>query len=125
LYFTAAELRRLAAEGPEARLFRGSAGRSWANLVVKDRDPRPVAELHERETDVYAVLEGEAILRTGGTIADASSPTPGQWRGSSLDGAVERTLAAGDVAVIPAGTPHLVDARVSRIVYLVVKETDA
>jgi mannose-6-phosphate isomerase-like protein (cupin superfamily) len=118
--YTAGELYRHVREGGDPALFAGDDGRSRASLVVKDH-ATPVAEAHDAETDVYLVLEGEAALVLGGRIADEAVTEPGQRRGTSIEGGRAWRIAAGDVAFIPAGVPHLVDARDTRLVYLVVK----
>jgi mannose-6-phosphate isomerase-like protein (cupin superfamily) len=82
----------------------------------------PVAEVHDHEADIYMVLEGSADLFLGGEVLEEKTISPGQHRGSGLEGATRHALQPGDLAYIPEGTPHLVDARESRIVYLVVKE---
>lgn len=118
--FTGGRLRELAAARQENKLFRSLTERFWLNLVTKDH-AAPVAEMHEHEADLYLVVEGEGRLYLGGTLVDPTSPEPGQQRGSGLAGAACHTVHAGDVVIIPEGAPHMVDARESRLVYLVVK----
>jgi mannose-6-phosphate isomerase-like protein (cupin superfamily) len=119
--FTAEALRALAAQSPDAGLFRASSGRYWTNLVTKDHAPDAKSELHDTEADVYVVLAGEADLHLGGTLIDATSPRPGQHRGTGLVGAECRRVRVGDVVVIPEGVAHMMDARADHITYLVVK----
>jgi mannose-6-phosphate isomerase-like protein (cupin superfamily) len=75
-----------------------------AMLSVRSRDGE--AEVHERFADVFYVLEGRATLATGGTVAGAASIGPGEIRGSAVEGGRRQELRAGDVAHVPAGTPH-------------------
>lgn len=63
-------------------------------------------EVHEYETDVVYVLEGEATLVTGGRLLDGKVTAPGEIRGSQLEGGSVRQLAPGDVVVVPRGVPH-------------------
>jgi len=121
---SAEELRALAAPNTDAPLFRAHPGRGWGNVVHKDHAVPTVAEVHEWEMDVYLVLEGTATLTLGGTLLDATSPGAGQWRGTGITGGVDHSLAPGDCILIPAGTPHMVDAQHSRLVYLVVKQDE-
>lgn len=120
-YLSAAQLREVAAQGVDTRVFHAASGRCWVNVVTKDHPDTLLAEMHEHEVDIYLVLEGEATLLLGGTLVHPSTPSPGQHRGDGLDGAREQPIRAGDLVAIPEGTPHLVDARGHRLVYLVVK----
>lgn len=119
--FTMSDLQTLAAAHPDAALFRAPDARYWMNVVTKDH-ATPVAEVHDAEADIYIIQEGDADLYLGGELdALTSSPAPGQHRGANLIGASCRRVTAGDVIVIPPGTPHMVDAHQTRLVYLVIK----
>lgn len=120
--YTAGQLQDFAAAGGETKLFRDAGDRYWLNQVTKDHDVVLVAEVHDAEADIYVVVDGEADLHLGGTLVNPISPLDGQHRGSGLTGATCHHIAAGDLIVIPAGVPHLVDARQSHLVYLVIKE---
>jgi mannose-6-phosphate isomerase-like protein (cupin superfamily) len=64
------------------------------------------AEIHENMTDIFIVQSGEASLTVGGKLVDAKRTAPGEIRGTSIEGGVTKTLGAGDIVNIPAGTPH-------------------
>jgi len=120
--FTANELCKLAADHEFSKLFRSDSERFWMNLVTKDHPPDLVSEMHDTEADIYVVVEGEADLYLGGALVEPSSPQIGQHVGANLEGAACHHVKHGDVIIIPAGIPHMVDARHSRFVYLVIKE---
>ena len=120
-FFSTAQLHELAANGINATLFRAASARYWVNIVTKDHPDTLLAEMHEHEADIYLVLEGEGNLSLGGTLVQPTTPSPGQYLGVGLEGASVQPLRAGDLVVIPEGTPHMVDARAHRLVYLVVK----
>jgi len=122
--YTAGQLRDIARPNDEANLFRAADGRYWLNTVHKDHPQTLTAEVHEHEADVYLAVAGEADLYLGGSVRNQTTPQPGQHRGSGLDGADCHHLLPGDLIIIPAGTPHLLDARDSRFVYVVVKITE-
>jgi len=63
-------------------------------------------EVHERWADLFCVLAGSATLVTGGVMDGAKTVGPGETRGKSIEGGVKQRLRAGDVAHVPAGTPH-------------------
>jgi mannose-6-phosphate isomerase-like protein (cupin superfamily) len=78
-------------------------------------------EVHDRETDVMYVVEGEATIVTGGTMIGGKRSGPGQWRGSEIQGGKAQRLSKGDVIVIPAGVPHWFKEVPQSISYYVVK----
>lgn len=78
-------------------------------------------ELHEKETDVLYVVDGEATFVTGGAIVDSKVSKPGQLVGSDIRGGQTHHLSKGDVIVIPAGTPHWFKEVPQSVSYYVVK----
>jgi mannose-6-phosphate isomerase-like protein (cupin superfamily) len=78
-------------------------------------------EVHDRETDVMYVVDGEATIVTGGTMVGGKVTAPGQWRGSEIQGGKAQRLTKGDVMVIPAGIPHWFKEVPQSISYYVVK----
>ncbi len=101
----AAYLRKLAKHGD------GSASETLKEFphhraVLSFRSRSGEVEVHERFADLFVVLAGSATLATGGVVADARSIAPGETRGTSIEGGTRQALRAGDVAHVPAGTPH-------------------
>ena len=64
------------------------------------------AEVHTRDTDLIYVLEGSATFVTGGRVVDGTPTADDEIRGASIADGETRTLAKGDVIIVPAGTPH-------------------
>jgi mannose-6-phosphate isomerase-like protein (cupin superfamily) len=81
------------------------------------------AEIHTRDTDVIYVLEGTATIVTGGTAIEPHTIAPDEIRGSRIDGGDTRTLAKGDVFVVPNGVPHWFMRVDTPFLYYVVKVT--
>ena len=101
----AAYLRKMARAG------NGSAGetlreypRHAAMLSFRSRSGE--VEVHEKFADLFCVLAGTATLVTGGAVSGARTVAPGETRGDSIEGGTRQELKAGDVAHVPAGTPH-------------------
>jgi mannose-6-phosphate isomerase-like protein (cupin superfamily) len=86
-----------------------------------ERDAPGLAEMHERDTDVWYVLAGEGTLVTGGTIVDVAVTSPGEHRGPAIRGGTELAIAAGDLVSIRPGVPHWIKAVNGRVRYLTVK----
>jgi quercetin dioxygenase-like cupin family protein len=63
-------------------------------------------EVHDKETDILYIIEGQATFVTGGTMVGGRQTGPGQQRGTNIQGGETRHLQKGDVVVIPAGVPH-------------------
>ena len=79
------------------------------------------AELHDKETDIFYVVEGNASFVTGGTILGGRQTAPGQTRGTDIRGGLIHRLKQGDVIVVPAGIPHWFKEVSPTIKYLAVK----
>jgi mannose-6-phosphate isomerase-like protein (cupin superfamily) len=85
------------------------------------REGPGVAEIHTRDTDIAYVIQGSAILVTGGTAVDAKTIAPEELRGSAITGGETRRVETGDVVVIPNGVPHWFKQVEAPFVYYVVK----
>jgi glc operon protein GlcG len=79
------------------------------------------AEVHLAETDILYVLSGSATMVTGGTVVDPVTVEVGEIRGASIKGGERRQLVAGDVVVVPKGTPHWFQSVPGPIDYYAVK----
>ena len=78
-------------------------------------------EVHEKQTDVIYVIDGEATFVTGGAIVGSKTSSPGQFLGTDIRNGVTHHLSKGDVIVVPAGTPHWFKEVPQQISYYVVK----
>lgn len=63
-------------------------------------------EVHEKFADLFHVLAGTTTLVTGGTVTGARTIAPGETRGEAIEGGTSQELKTGDLAHVPAGTPH-------------------
>ena len=79
------------------------------------------AEIHERDTDIIYVLQGSATLVTGGTPVATRPTAPEELRGTGIEGGETREITAGDVVVVPNGTPHWFKQVNGPLLYYVVK----
>ena len=106
-----------------AALNKGGSMVTAPDLLVSGshRDKAGQVEVHEKQTDVFHVIDGEATFVTGGTMIGGKPAGPGQLLGSGIKGGQTHHLTKGDVIVIPAGTPHWFKEVPSSITYYVVK----
>ncbi|HEY1800941.1 MAG TPA: hypothetical protein VGG46_08410 [Terriglobales bacterium] len=64
------------------------------------------AEVHPHYDDVIVVIGGSATLVTGGTVVNGHADKDGEIKGASIKDGKSQTISPGDIAHIPAGTPH-------------------
>jgi len=93
--------------------------------MMAHRDATGSSELHQKESDVFFVVEGSATLVTGGELLNGKTTNPGEIRGTSIKGGERHALVQGSVVHIPAGTPHqLLVEKGQPFTYFVVKVID-
>jgi mannose-6-phosphate isomerase-like protein (cupin superfamily) len=90
-------------------------------VTVNTRNMAGQVEVHENETDIFYVMEGEATFVTGGMMIGGKQSRPNQWLGTDIRGGEVHQLTKGDVVVIPAGTPHWFKQVPTSIKYFTVK----
>jgi mannose-6-phosphate isomerase-like protein (cupin superfamily) len=91
-------------------------------FMIAHREGDGEAELHEGQADVFVVESGAATLVVGGEIVGARPSSPGEVRGTSIDGGERVKLGVGDVVHIAAKTPHqLLIEPGSKFTYFVMK----
>jgi mannose-6-phosphate isomerase-like protein (cupin superfamily) len=90
-------------------------------VMTAHRDKSGPAELHEKDTDVFYIVDGSATFVTGGKLLESKSTGPNEVRGSGIDGGDTHQLNKGDVIIIPAGVPHWFKDVKSTFLYFVVK----
>jgi len=100
----------------------GSLG-STKNYTVSGahRDKAGQVEVHDKETDILYITDGEATFVTGGTMVGGKNTKAGQWLGTDITGGQIHHLTKGDVVMIPAGMPHWFKEVPKSVSYLVVK----
>ena len=85
------------------------------------RDKAGNVEVHDTETDVIYMIDGDATFVTGGTMIGGKDTKPGQHLGTDIKGGETHHLTKGDVIVVPAGTPHWFKEVKPTVSYYVVK----
>jgi mannose-6-phosphate isomerase-like protein (cupin superfamily) len=78
-------------------------------------------EIHEKETDIFYIMDGSATIIVGGTAVDPKPTRAGQMTARDIENGQTYNLKKGDVLVIPAGQPHWFKQVNGFINYLTVK----
>ncbi|MCC6538244.1 MAG: cupin domain-containing protein [Bryobacterales bacterium] len=97
------------------------AKQSDLTISGNHREKTGQAEVHDHETDIFYVTDGEATLVTGGKMTGSRNTRPGQYLGTGVEGGTAQRIKKGDVVLIPAGTPHWFKEVPKSVSYLVVK----
>ena len=90
-------------------------------VMGSHRDKPGQVEVHDKETDIIYMIEGEATFVTGGTVAGLTRTKAGQSVGSDIKDGETHHLSKGDVIVVPAGLPHWFKEVHPSVSYYVVK----
>jgi mannose-6-phosphate isomerase-like protein (cupin superfamily) len=112
-----------------AKAMKPGQGFAWQPLV---RDGRTVAALeywkapgrpavHPAEAEYAIVIAGKGTLLSGGTLVAPRPVKPELTEGDRIVGGTTRSLAPGDVLLIPAGVPHWFGITGDRLVLLGMK----
>ena len=64
-------------------------------VSVFHRDKGGEVEIHNRDTDVFYILEGEATFVTGGTVTGGKETGPDEIRIATMEGGVRGRLGRG------------------------------
>ena len=118
-------------ELPNLRVVDAGGHNVGVGVLYRAEGDKQTAALHYKVSEVYHVLRGSATFVTGGTLVNAKvreaksmevsqEDGPGA-SGTAIQGGVAHQLKAGDVIVIPAGTPHWFSKIDGSIGYLVVR----
>lgn len=64
------------------------------------------AAVHEKEAEMFYVIDGAATLMTGGKLVNESRTNPENLTGTAIEGGTSRTVSKGDFVIVPENTPH-------------------
>ena len=99
------ELKRAAASGNGSASVKIS---DYSNhyTMLSYRSKNGGGEIHEKFADIFYVVHGNATLLSGGTLMNPSTASPGEMRGTGVEGGAKTPLHQGDFVHIPANVPH-------------------
>ena len=76
------------------------------NVSLEYRAAVGNAAVHETEAELFYVVDGSAMLVTGGKLKNESRTNAANLTGSGIEGGISRHVAKGDFIMVPEGTPH-------------------
>jgi mannose-6-phosphate isomerase-like protein (cupin superfamily) len=77
-----------------------------ANLEYRVGGVNAPASVHEKDAEMFYVIEGSGTLVTGGTLKDERRTNPENLTGTAVQGGTSRKVAPGDFVMVPEKTPH-------------------
>ena len=77
-----------------------------ANLEYRVAGVNAPASVHEREAEMFYVVEGAGTLVTGGTLREEKRTNAENLTGSAIDSGTPRRIAKGDWVMVPEKTAH-------------------
>jgi mannose-6-phosphate isomerase-like protein (cupin superfamily) len=76
------------------------------NVSLEYRASVGTASVHETEAELFYIVDGSAMLVTGGKLRNENRTNAANLSGSGIDGGVSRHVAKGDFIMVPEGVPH-------------------
>lgn len=64
------------------------------------------AAIHEREAEIFYIIQGTGTMVTGGKLVNETRTNPTNLSGTGVEGGLSRTVSRGDFILVPEGTPH-------------------
>jgi mannose-6-phosphate isomerase-like protein (cupin superfamily) len=64
------------------------------------------AAVHEKEAEMFYVIDGSATMMTGGKLVSETRTNAENLSGTAIEGGESRSIAKGDFVIVPEGVPH-------------------
>src|SRR5262245_54446385 len=77
-----------------------------ANLEYRAAGINAPASQHDKDAEMFYVVEGSGTIVTGGTLKDERRTNSDNLTGTAIEGGNSRKLAKGDWVLVPEKTPH-------------------
>jgi mannose-6-phosphate isomerase-like protein (cupin superfamily) len=110
-FLSSAEVQKLIAHAREIRKAEPLIAQPILSLApyrasLEYRASTGPAAVHEKEAEMFYVIEGAATLTTGGKLKEETRTNPTNLSGTGIDGGDSRPVAKGDFFIVPEGAPH-------------------
>jgi len=111
-FISSAELAQLLAKADAAR----QAGNTFPHTALLRLAPYTAnleyrtavgpASVHEKEAELFVVLDGSGTLVLGGKLVNESRRDPNNLSGTATEGGTSRTVSKGDMFIVPENVAH-------------------
>ena len=64
------------------------------------------AAVHDKDAELFYVIDGAATLVTGGRLVNPTRPNADNQTGTGVEGGTAQRIGKGDFVLVPEGTPH-------------------
>ena len=64
------------------------------------------AAIHEKDAEMFYVIDGSATMVTGGKLVNEKRNNPDNLGGTGIEGGQSRQIAKGDFVMVPENTAH-------------------
>lgn len=64
------------------------------------------ASVHEKEAELFYVIDGSGTLVTGGKLVNQTRTNAENLSGTAIEGGTPQPVAKGDFMIVPENTPH-------------------
>jgi len=110
-FTSSAEVQAMIAEVRKAHKTEPTLARTLLSLApiraaLEYRTATGPAAVHEKEAEMFYVIEGSGTLTTGGKLTEEKRTNATNLTGAGIDGGQARTVAKGDFIIVPENTPH-------------------
>ena len=76
------------------------------NVNMEHRVMGQAAAVHEKEAELFYVIEGSGTIVTGGKLVEEKRTNESNLSGTSIQGGVSKKISKGDWVMVPEGVPH-------------------
>jgi mannose-6-phosphate isomerase-like protein (cupin superfamily) len=76
------------------------------NVNMEHRIVGQGAAVHEREAELFYVIDGSGTLVTGGKLVEEKRTNEANLSGTSIQGGTSKKISKGDWILVPEGVPH-------------------
>jgi mannose-6-phosphate isomerase-like protein (cupin superfamily) len=105
---TAAEVAALEAKQPSDKNTGGQQMLKLGNynINMEHRVMGQAAAIHEKEAELFYVIDGSGTIVTGGKLVDEKRTNEANLTGTSIQGGVSKKISKGDWVLVPENVPH-------------------
>ena len=80
------------------------------NVNMEHRVMGQAAAVHEKEAELFYVIDGAGTIVTGGKLVQEKRTNEANLSGTSIQGGVSKRISKGDWIMVPEGVPHQIPA---------------